>query len=302
MRNVQKNVKETPFSNHSFPIALTYINWETDAIVGVELIRNVGIALVCIFACTLMTLGSWRGSIFVMMCVLLTCIDVSGFMHWWGLTIDITSMNIIIISVGLCVDFCAHIVHGFLTGHGTKAERVVYIMENIAPAVMNGGFSSLLALSLLAGSKSHIFVSFFKIFFMICVFGLFHGLILLPVVLCLVGPIDEKEITKSPSKEPGSDITGERKTSASEKPFLNGRPLKTDTSIFAAKPLFIKRHSRAHSKDFGLSSITTANGLPKGLSRAQSWSVSLNPGPVETVKYPPQANGISTEMKSRDAA
>jgi len=67
-------------------------------------------------------LGSWRGSIFVMMCVLFTCVNVSGFMHWWGLTIDITSMNIIIISVGLCVDFCAHIVHGFLTGKGSKGR------------------------------------------------------------------------------------------------------------------------------------------------------------------------------------
>ena len=36
-------------------------------------------------------------------------------------------------------------------------------MENIAPAVMNGGFSSILALSLLATSQSHIFTSFFSI-------------------------------------------------------------------------------------------------------------------------------------------
>ena len=72
-------------------------------------------------------------------------------------------------------------------------------MENIAPAVLNGGFSSLLALSLLVTSKSHIFVSFFKIFFMICVFGLFHGLILLPVVLCLVGPV-EAEVEKAKQK------------------------------------------------------------------------------------------------------
>jgi len=191
MREVQKIVAETPFSNYSFPIALTYINWETDAIVGVELLRNVGIALVCIFATTLMTLGSWRGSIFVMMCVLFTCIDVAGFMHWWGLTVEITSMNILIISVGLCVDFCAHIMHGFLTVHGTRDERILHIMENIAPAVINGGFSSILALSLLVTSQSHIFTSFFKIFFMICVFGLFHGLIMLPVVLCVLGPIDE---------------------------------------------------------------------------------------------------------------
>merc|ERR1712076_199181 len=68
----------------------------------------------------------------------------------------------------------------------------MHIMENIAPAVINGGFSSILALSLLVTSRSHIFTSFFKIFFMICVFGLFHGLILLPTVLCLVGPSDEQ--------------------------------------------------------------------------------------------------------------
>jgi len=71
------------------------------------------------------------------------------------------------------------------------------VMENIAPAVLNGGFSSLLALSLLVTSRSHVFVSFFKIFFMICVFGLFHGLVLLPVVLCMIGPTDE-----APSKAP----------------------------------------------------------------------------------------------------
>merc|ERR1719187_1054227 len=123
-----------------------------------------------------------------MLCVLLTCVDVAGFMHCWGITIEITSMNILIISVGLCVDFCAHIMHGFLITPGSRDKRVLHIMENIAPAVMNGGFSSLLALSLLVSSHSHIFISFFKIFFMICVFGLFHGLILLPVVLCILGP------------------------------------------------------------------------------------------------------------------
>ena len=46
------------------------------------------------------------------------------------------------------------------------------------------------ALSLLVTSRSHIFTSFFKIFLMICLFGLYHGLIMLPVLLCLVGPVD----------------------------------------------------------------------------------------------------------------
>ena len=81
-----------------------------------------------------MTLGSWRGSLFVMMCVLLTFTDVSGFMHWWNLTIDITSMNCLIISIGLCVDFCGHIVHGFLAGQGSKGGISQYL--NISQATV----------------------------------------------------------------------------------------------------------------------------------------------------------------------
>jgi hypothetical protein len=45
---------------------------------GLLFTRNISIALVCIFVTTLCTLGSWRGSLFVMMCVLFTCIDVAG--------------------------------------------------------------------------------------------------------------------------------------------------------------------------------------------------------------------------------
>ena len=87
-------------------------------------------------------------------------------------------------------------------------------MENIAPAVLNGGFSTLLALSLLVTSKSHIAMSFFKIFFMICIFGLFHGLILLPTVLCIIGPSDEDMIRhNSRRKSNGHTSNGSAKKS-----------------------------------------------------------------------------------------
>ena len=51
----------------------------------------------------------------------------------------------------------------------------------------------MIALSLLVTSRSHIFTSFFKIFLLICLFGLFHGLVMLPVLLCLLGPVDISE-------------------------------------------------------------------------------------------------------------
>jgi hypothetical protein len=61
----------------------------------------------------------------------------------------------------------------------------------MGPAVLNGGLSTILAFILLSTSDTYIFLSFFKIFFLICVFGLYHGLVVLPVVLSLVGPLAE---------------------------------------------------------------------------------------------------------------
>ena len=53
----------------------------------------------------------------------------------------------------------------------------------MGPAVFNGGFSTFLAFALLMMSQSYVFKSFFKVFFLIVLFGLFHGLVFLPVVL-----------------------------------------------------------------------------------------------------------------------
>ena len=91
-------------------------------------------------------------------------------------------------SAGLCVDYSTHIMHRFLTEPGDRAGRVVNTLTNIGPAVFNGGFSTFLAFVLLATSRSHVFSSFFKIFFLVVAFGLFHGLLVLPVILTFVGP------------------------------------------------------------------------------------------------------------------
>ena len=76
MRETQRIVSEIPWSNESFAIALTYINWETDAIVGGELIRNVGIAIACIFVTTLITLGKNILNLSLVKCI---CVPLKNF-------------------------------------------------------------------------------------------------------------------------------------------------------------------------------------------------------------------------------
>merc|ERR1712154_35881 len=75
----------------------------------------------------------------------------------------------------------------------------------MAPAVFNGGFSTFLAFILLAGSSSFIFQTFFKVFFSVVLFGLYHGLVFLPVLLSYIGPAahehSEALQSNSPSKQ-----------------------------------------------------------------------------------------------------
>merc|ERR1712233_126436 len=135
-----------------------------------------------------MLLFNFTASLQVLGCVVLTLVNVGGFIHFWGLTIDTVSCTNIVISIGLCVDYSVHVAHAFLSNQGSKNERVKKALAEIGPAVFNGGFSTFLAFVLLAGSKSHVFMTFFKIFFLVVVFGLYNGLFVLPVVLSLLGP------------------------------------------------------------------------------------------------------------------
>ena len=69
-----------------------------------------------------------------------------------------------------------------------RNKRAQEALINIGPAVLNGGISTFLAFVLLAGSRSHVFSVFFKIFFLVVTFGLFQGLVVLPVLLSIFGP------------------------------------------------------------------------------------------------------------------
>merc|ERR1719251_437451 len=145
----------------------------------------------------------------VLLSVTLTVTDIVGFLHFWGITIDIISCVNIVLAIGLCVDYSVHIGHAFLVAKGSRQEKAVQAVSTIGPAVFNGGVTTFLALVMLGASTSHVFVTFFKVFVLTVLFGLFHGLVLLPVVLSLVGPVDN-------SDESSSQSVGSLSTSASE--------------------------------------------------------------------------------------
>ena len=54
-----------------------YSSWETDEVIVRELVRNLGIALACVFLTTLLLLANFLGSVIVLLCVAVTLVSRS---------------------------------------------------------------------------------------------------------------------------------------------------------------------------------------------------------------------------------
>ena len=86
--------------------------------------------------------------------------------------------------------------------------------------MFNGGMTTFLALVLLGASTSHVFVTFFKVFVLTVLFGLFHGLVFFPTILSLLGPINSNE-------ESTCDSVGSTSTDISPASSGSSTPVRT---------------------------------------------------------------------------
>lgn len=194
-------------------------NWITDEIIDAELLRNISLALICVMFCTVLLVMNLNVCFWIFTCVILTLVNVCGLMYRWGLTIDMVSCIALQLAVGLCVDYAAHIGHTFLVTMGNdKSERAMEAVLHIGSAVIYGGGSTLLGVAMLSLSEAYTFKAFFKIFLLVILYGLFHGLVLLPVMLSLIGPQAYNTLLKTPtapaSKRQSMDLSALTGTSS----------------------------------------------------------------------------------------
>ncbi|XP_046405752.1 patched domain-containing protein 3-like [Ischnura elegans] len=165
-----------------------YVSWTANQVIGEELLRNLGLTILTVALVTILLIQNFQSAIWVICCVCFTLVNLVGSMYLFGLTIEISTSIVILLCVGLAVDYSAHIGHTFTRLAGTRNERALATLVQVGPAVFNGGMSTFLAFVLLGRSDSYIFTTFFKLFFSVVIYGLFHGLLFLPVILSWLGP------------------------------------------------------------------------------------------------------------------
>ncbi|CAE8654753.1 unnamed protein product [Polarella glacialis] len=187
LRDTVASWKDMPGTD-AFPYTYQFLSWEVFRIIKKELLVNVGMCLAAVFFITLILLAHPWTAFLVFAIVVMVIVDVLGCMNMWGLAIDNVSVIQLVISVGLSVDYAAHVAHCFMTKAGTRQERVIDTLGDVGSAVMKGGASTFLAVCLLGASKSYVFRVLFQTFFLTVVLGLSHGLLVMPAILSLVGP------------------------------------------------------------------------------------------------------------------
>ena len=171
-----------------FAFSDSWLSYEQYKSIASEATRNISSTMAGMVVIIAILLISPKAVLIVCLCLCLIIINIMGYMHFWGQTLDSVTIIMLIIALGLSVDYSAHIGRAFMEHRGTPDERLKNSLADMGVAVFNGAISTFLAVIVLSSSKSYVFMTFFRQLFLCIVFGLGHGLVLLPVLMSLFPP------------------------------------------------------------------------------------------------------------------
>lgn len=124
-------------------------------------------ALAAVFLATSLILGSFRTGCVVAFTVFLSLVSVMGAMGVWGVSLNPLSLVNLVISVGISVEFCAHLARAFMgalggglpfhhpAGPKDRDERAVAALEDVGASVVSGiGATKLIGIAVLGLTSS----------------------------------------------------------------------------------------------------------------------------------------------------
>ncbi|XP_062854396.1 protein patched homolog 1 [Trichomycterus rosablanca] len=200
------------YSRHgvpSYPNGYPFLFWEQYVGLRHWLLLFISVVLASTFlVCAVFLLNPWTAGIIVLVLSLMT-VELFGMMGLIGIKLSAVPVVILIASVGIGVEFTVHVALAFLTAIGDRNKRAVLALEHMFAPVLDGAFSTLLGVLMLAGSEFDFIVRyFFAVLAILTVLGVLNGLVLLPVLLSYFGPypevtpVDGRSRLPTPTPEP----------------------------------------------------------------------------------------------------
>nr|XP_022317481.1 protein patched homolog 1-like [Crassostrea virginica] len=193
----------------NYPSGAPFTFWEQ----YINLRFYLSLAILCVLlstfvVLTLVLVNPWLATVVVVV-LTITVVELFGFMGLSEIRLSAVPAVILIVSVGVGVEFTVHIAVGFLTAIGSRNKRMTMSLEHMFAPVVHGAISTLLGIVMLVGAEFQFVVKyFFNVLAALIVIGLLNGLLLLPILLSLFGPKAEirpkndEDRIPTPSPEP----------------------------------------------------------------------------------------------------
>ncbi|EUD64752.1 hypothetical protein C922_04896 [Plasmodium inui San Antonio 1] len=163
---------------------------ETDEVIIEVTLINLAITIASILIVTAYIIKGLSSCVIIALIIFLIDLCIFGFMCLCGITVNIISMVILVLSVGFSIDHTSHIVQAFTHSKGrTRDEKMKESLHLMIGPVLHSGLSTWFVISTLFFSNKDFTVIFFQTLSLVLFFSVIFSSMFLPVLLSSFGPL-----------------------------------------------------------------------------------------------------------------
>uniref|UniRef100_A0A0R3RG29 SSD domain-containing protein n=1 Tax=Elaeophora elaphi TaxID=1147741 RepID=A0A0R3RG29_9BILA len=160
-------------------------------------LSSLGTAILAMIIVCILFIADYTIVFWVVFAMISMDIGIAGYLSLWGADLDPTTVVNILMSIGLCIDFATHVGYRiYRSKYRNPDERIRDALGAVGWPVVQGGISTLLAIIVMILVPSNVVRMFARTSILVVLTGLFHGVVLLPVIIRTFAsyPVCEKNL------------------------------------------------------------------------------------------------------------
>ncbi|XP_025196368.1 protein patched isoform X2 [Melanaphis sacchari] len=206
VRGICKTFDERGLPN--YPSGIPFVYWEQYQELNQYLLVAMSLAFFVLFLICGLFLCNIRAALITLFMSATQTIQILGFMGFAYIKFSAIPVVLVIGTLGTGIAFTIHLCLSFVTSIGDRHRRIHLSIDHMSKIILQSGVTLVIAVVMLVFQNNYVSRSYFFILIANTVFGLFNGLVCLPVFLFMYGPPPEIKPLKytdrisTPSPEP----------------------------------------------------------------------------------------------------